>query len=109
MSLWRFGRGWSEVQLQGYLEEQHARRVNFDALGEEMTRANGWTVDGADRVIGMEPPGPPLPDGLFARARQSVVNYDFSDPTIVVGHFDPGAPLDGRDMLLEIKVWASVS
>ncbi len=105
MSQWRVGRGWSESQLQDYLAEQRTRRVNFDAPAEEMTRANGWTVDGADAPIGAEPPGSPLPDGLFARARQAILNYDFSDPTIVVGHFDPRAPLDGRDMLLEIKVW----
>ena len=105
MSLWRFGRGWPESTLQGFLDEQRTRRVNFDVPAEQMTRANGWTVDGADKVIGREPPGPPLADGLFARARQAIVNYDFSDPTIVVGHFDPRAPLEGRDMLLEIKVW----
>lgn len=104
MSQWRFGSGWSEGQLQAYLAEQRRRPVNFDASPEDMTGANGWTVDGADKVIGAEPPGPPLPDGLFERARQAVVNYDFSAPKIVVGHFDPRAPLDGRDMLLEFQV-----
>ncbi|HEU4754898.1 MAG TPA: DUF1990 family protein, partial [Armatimonadota bacterium] len=31
-------------------------------------------------------------------------NYDFSDPRIVEGHFDPTTPLAGRNMLLEMKV-----
>ena len=105
MSHWRFGRGWPESTLRGYLAEQYTRRVNFDVPPDQMTTARGWTVDGDDAAIGVEPPGPPLPDGLFDRARQAILNYDFSDPKIVVGHFDPRAPLDERDMLLEIKVW----
>ena len=104
MSQWRFGRGWSESALQRSLREQHTRPVNFDGPVDQMTRERGWTVDGADVRIGREPPGPPIQDGLYARAKQAIVNYDFSDPRIVVGHFDPRAPLDGRTMLLEIKV-----
>ena len=104
MEFWRFGRGWSEATLKRYLAQLAQRKVSFTTLAEEMTRASGWYVDGIDRPIGREPPGPPLPDGLFARARQAIINYDFSDPRIVVCHFDPDAPLVGRDMLLEIKV-----
>src|SRR5437588_13012186 len=93
MALWRFGRGWSEETLKAYLQELEGRCVNFDADPETMTPENGWTVDGTDKPIGAEWPGPPLPDGVFARARSGVINYDFSDPRIVVGHFDPRAPL----------------
>ena len=70
-----------------------------------MTPENGWTNDGAHSVLGQEAPGAPLPDGFFSRARQALINYDFSDPNIVVGHFDPDAPFVARTMLLEIKVW----
>jgi uncharacterized protein (UPF0548 family) len=80
------------------------RRVNFDSAPEVMNAADGWVVDGGEAEVGAEAPGPPMPDGLFARARQALINYDFSDPRIVVGHFDPEAPFVGRDMLLEIKV-----
>jgi len=104
MARWRWGWGWSEAALQAYLEELKGRRVNFNTDPATMTRENGWTVDGTDQVIGHEPPGPPLPDGVFHRAREGVIHYDFSDPRIVVGHFDPRAPLVGRNMLLEIKV-----
>src|SRR4051794_35237332 len=100
---WRFGQGWSEAELRTYLAELREARPNFDESPERMTPENGWTVDGDDQPLGHEPPGPPLPDGLFARARQALINYDFSDPHIVVGHFDPQAPLLHRDMLLEIK------
>src|SRR4051812_16416931 len=103
MALWRYGRGWDDATMKAYLADLAHRPVNFTTPPEEMTAAHGWTVDGAEAPIGNEPPGPPLPDGLFARARQALINYDFSDPHIVVGHFDPQAPLLHRDMLLEIK------
>ena len=103
-SRWKLGRGWSEAELRSYLAELRDAPPNFDEAPERMTAANGWTVDGDDRVIGHEEPGPPTPDGLFARARLAVTNYDFSDPRIVVGHFDPGVPLRDRDMLLEMRV-----
>ena len=90
--------------MRAYLSALRGRPVSFDVPLTSMTGANGWTVDGVDARIGIEPPGPPLPDGLFARARRALINYDFSDPRIVVGHFDPRAPFVGRDMLLEIKV-----
>lgn len=90
--------------MRGYLAELRQRGVNFDTPPEEMTEANGWTIDGDRASIGTEPPGPPVADGPFQRARQAILNYDFSDPRIVVGHFDPKAPMVGRDVLLEIKV-----
>lgn len=105
MALWRFGRGWSDAEMKGYLAALADRTVNFNTPPQQMTRENGWTVDGEAEVpIGTEPPGPPLPDGFYARARQALINYDFSDPSIVVGHFDPNTPFVGRDILLELKV-----
>jgi uncharacterized protein (UPF0548 family) len=80
------------------------RPVNFDSAPEQMTLTEGWTVDGSLDRLGIERVGPPEPDGLFERARQGVLNYDFSDPTIVQGHFDQDVPPLGRDMLLELKV-----
>jgi uncharacterized protein (UPF0548 family) len=105
VSRWRFGRGWSEAELRTYLAELRDARPNFDELPERMIPEHGWTVDGDDQPLGYEPPGLPLPDGLFARAKTAIINYDFSDPRIAVGHFDPSAPLHGRNMLLEIKTW----
>lgn len=103
MALWRFGRGWSEKTMKRYLAELQGRSVNFTEDPETMTRENGWTVDGAEQCIGTEPAGPPIPDGVFERAKQGLMNYDFSDPRIVEGHFDPKTAFVGRDMLLEIK------
>ena len=105
VSGWRFGRGWSEAELRGYLAELRDARPNFHERPERMTTEHGWNVDGDDEPLGYERPGPPLPDGLFARAKLAVANYDFSDPRMVVGHFDPQVPLPKRDLLLEIKTF----
>ena len=104
MALIRFARGWSDRELRSYLNALRDRTVNFDVPIDQMTVANGWTIDGSEDEIGTEPEGPPLPDGVFTRARQAIINYDFSDPDIVVGHFDPDTKPVGRDMLLELKV-----
>jgi uncharacterized protein (UPF0548 family) len=105
VALWRLGRGWTEAELRAYLDDLKGRTVNFDIPPAQMTPANGWIVDGAEAVpIGREAPGPPEPDGHYERAKQAIQNYDFSDPTILVGHFDPKLPFVGRDMLLEMKV-----
>jgi uncharacterized protein (UPF0548 family) len=105
MSLWRFGRSWPEETMKQYLSDLAARPVNFDVAVDQMTEEHGWTVDGAEEMLGYEAPGPPVPDGVFERARQGLINYDFSDPRIVEGHFDPACDFIGREMLLEIKAF----
>jgi uncharacterized protein (UPF0548 family) len=101
---WRYGRGWSEAELRGMIDDLADRPVNFDDPPERMTVDHGWIVDGSHDSLGFEPEGPPLADGLYAHARDGVLHYDFSDPSIVEGHFDPEIPAPGRDMLLELKV-----
>ncbi|CAN5806406.1 hypothetical protein BH23PLA1_BH23PLA1_04210 [soil metagenome] len=77
---------------------------NFDDPPERMTADLGWIIDGSHAEIGNEPEGPPRSGGLFDRVRLALIHYDFSDPRIVVGHFDPEDPFLGRNMLLELKV-----
>ena len=89
--------------MKRYLADLADRRVSFSEDPEKMVPENGWKVDGTNKCIGREPPGPPLPDGLFVRAKQALMNYDFSDPRIVEGHFDPKTEFVGRNILLEIK------
>jgi uncharacterized protein (UPF0548 family) len=104
LALWRYGRGWSEKELESYITSLQDRAVNFEAPPDEMVETTGWTVDGGEGVLGKEPPGPPIEDGLFLRAKQGLINYDFSDPRIVEGHFDPKDAFVGRNVLLELKV-----
>src|SRR5688572_10510473 len=98
MALIRWGRGWREGEMRSYLEALRERTVNFDTPIEEMVPEHGWTVDGSDDVLGTEPTGPPAPDGIFERARQGLINYDFSEPHLVEGHFDPEDSFIGRNM-----------
>ena len=46
----------------------------------------------------------PLPDGSFDVARRLVEDYRMADPAIVRASWDRGAPLLGREMLLQLRV-----
>lgn len=99
-------RGWSETALLERLGSlAHAQR-NFEEPPGELAHRHGWNQYRSDAVIAYEQPGPPVADGYFARARVAVENYQFSDPGIVLAHFDPRGPLLGRRLLLEIRVLA---
>lgn len=104
MAEWRFLRGWSETELEERLRGSRRLRRNFSAAPTEMTSDRGWHAYASHAAIGREPAGEPLPDAAFRRAQDAIAAYAFSDPRIVVAHFDPDAPLEGRRMLLEIKV-----
>src|SRR4029450_3129552 len=51
------------------------------------------------------PPGPPQPGGPWERARELMRDYEFADPAIVRAVYRPDRPLEGRDMLLEVRFW----
>jgi uncharacterized protein (UPF0548 family) len=105
MAEWRIGRGWTEAELSERLVLIRERPLNFQAEQSEMTPHKGWNAYSSEAVIAREPPGEPVPDGPFRRAEVAVANYHFSDPEIVVGHFQADSRLLGRRMLLEMKVW----
>ena len=100
MAEWRLLRGWSADMLRTRLERLAAAALNFRAAEEEMTADRGWNHYYSEAVIAREPDG----DACFARARTALGSYQFSDPAIVVAHFDPDSPLLRRRILLEIKV-----
>lgn len=54
-------------------------------------------------IVARELPGPPQPGDAFERVVEFVQRFDFSDPRIVVAHFDPAEPIAGRTKLLELK------
>jgi hypothetical protein len=103
MAEWRIGRGWTEAELEQRLVGLPQRQRNFADPVEAMTLERGWNQYFSEAVVGREPPGPPVPDGPFTRGRVAVSAYAFSDPRIVIGHFDPDVPLLGRYMLLEMR------
>jgi uncharacterized protein (UPF0548 family) len=94
---WRLGHGWTAVELERRLAGLRQQPVTA-------APALGGARYHSEAVVFQESPGPPQADGGFARGRELVRRYEFSDPRIVTGHFDRGAELLGRPMLLEIKV-----
>lgn len=98
MAEWRI-RGWSPEGLRKRLDRLGTDR-NFNAADEEMTGERGWHHYHSEAVIAREPHA----DECFTRAKAALANYQFSDPSIVVAHFDPALPLLGRRILLEVKV-----
>lgn len=99
----RIGRSWSEKELHVRLRALEERALNFSDPPEHLTLENGWNHYFSEAVVAFEDPGPPVPDGPFERGCTAVEGYTFSDPRIVIGHFDPDAPLLGRRMLLEMR------
>lgn len=98
---WRFGRGWSTGELEAQMQSWAARPLTSASSEHDPQQ---WYRYHSRAVIALEPPGLPVPGGPFQRARVLVARYEFSDPRIVTGHFDPRVPLLGRSLLLELKV-----
>jgi uncharacterized protein (UPF0548 family) len=103
MTEYRIGRGWDEAELKERLGHVLTLERNFDTPIDEMSLETGWNHYYSQAVVGSEAPGPPVGDGPFERGQKAVANYWFSDPQIVIGHFDPHMPLHGRPMLLEMR------
>lgn len=103
MAEWRFGRGWTERELERKLAVLEGVGLNFPFEGPESQQGTNWRRYYSESIVAREKPGPPGDD--FRLAWKAISEYQFSDPAIVTGHFKPSAPLKGRTMLLEIKVW----
>lgn len=102
MAEYRIGRKWSSQELIERLDDLDDLPVNFRASQHEMRPELGWNHYFSEALIAREKPGPPEPEGSFRRAEVAVANYQFSDPSIVVAHFDAQSRLLGRRMLLEM-------
>lgn len=99
MAEWRLFAGWTSEELRARLERLSDVQLNFVGAEEELTGEQGWHHYQSDGLIVAAASAE-----AFERARVALANYQFSDPRIVVAHFDPAVPLAGRRMLLEIKV-----
>lgn len=104
MAEWRIARGWSDDELEAYLAKLQKAGHNFPFEGPDSQEVTGlWRRYYTEAVIGHEAPGKPVPKGAFEIGWQAISEYQFSDPGIVVGHFNPKDPIEGRTMALEIK------
>src|SRR5688500_1686161 len=100
MADWRFFRGWTGDELRAHVAEAARSSRNHDGIEAGMTGDRGWHHYHSEAVIAREPAG----SVLFQRARVATPTYQFSDPAIVLAHFDPCGPLLDRRILLEIQV-----
>jgi uncharacterized protein (UPF0548 family) len=82
----------------------HAKPLNYDPDAPHPESA-GWRVDDYCEPLPSEPPGPPVDGGSFRIAQRLLRDYKVADPSIVRAHYDHDAPLEGRDMLLELRFW----
>jgi uncharacterized protein (UPF0548 family) len=86
------------------LDELSGRPVNYDAETLDLDHPPaGWNVDRRLEPLPGEPPGEPVPEGSFEIAARLIRGYEFADPSIVRAHYDREQPLEGRDMLLELR------
>lgn len=85
------------------LRDLRGRPINYDPATAPLDGVprGHWHVDSDETLIGHEPAGPPLDDGVFARACTLVREYEFTDPRIIQAVYRGDAALLGRDMLLE--------
>ena len=78
--------------------------VNYDAEALDVRHPPpGWNVDRRCQPLPPEPPGDPAPEGSWEIARRLIRGYEFADPSMVRAHYDPERPLQGREMLLELR------
>jgi uncharacterized protein (UPF0548 family) len=69
----------------------------------------GWHADAMRQELPGERPGEPVPGGPWEVARRLVAEYRVADPAIVRASWDPAAPLLGREMLLQLRLWRVLS
>jgi uncharacterized protein (UPF0548 family) len=86
------------------LEGLRDRPLNFDLTElDSHSRGPGWHLDERSQPLPPEPPGPPEPGGSYEVARRLMLDYEFADPSLVRAIYFADAPLDGRDMLLQLR------
>src|SRR3954451_24681296 len=88
--------------VQERLAALRGRRVNYDPEAPH-PESEGWRIDDYCAVLPGEPPGPPVERGPFEVAQKLLRDYKVADPKLVRAHYDLDAPLEGRDMLLEVR------
>lgn len=103
MNDWRFVRRWSDEQIKERLLDLRGLERNFSDPVDQLTLDRGWHRYSSEAIVAQSTPAPPEEDGLFERGRRAVVNYEFSDPRILIAHFDPEVPLSDRYLLMEMR------
>lgn len=87
------------------LDGLRSRGLNFSPPPCRPTPEEGWRIDDYVQALPSEEPGEPAAKGSWEVARRILRDYDFIDPSLVRALYRSGDPLEGRDMLLELRVW----
>lgn len=85
------------------LERLHGLSLNFDPERLSEVKRDPWHVDDYCESLPAEEPGEPAGQGSFEIAKRLLYGYEFADPRRVRAFYDANAPLEGRDMLLEMR------
>lgn len=85
------------------LDRIRALGPNFAPEQLPAAHDGAWHVDDYCRALPPEPPGEPHPGGSFALAKELLRDYEFADPRRIRAYYRADAPLQDRDMLLEIR------
>jgi uncharacterized protein (UPF0548 family) len=94
------------VRADPALEALRDLPLNFEPRPVEAYAPElGWHADAYSRQLPGEAPGEPAPGGPWQTARRLIADYRVADPEIVRAAWAPGAPLLGRDMLLELRLY----
>jgi uncharacterized protein (UPF0548 family) len=100
----------NDTAIERRLAELAHTPVNYDPAQLDLDNPPaGWHVDDRCQPLPSEPPGEPVPDGSWEIARRLIRGYEFADRSLVRAHYDPDRPLEGREMLLELRALNLVS
>jgi uncharacterized protein (UPF0548 family) len=91
-------------RLRRRLAELAGTPVNYDPAALDVDHPPpDWTVDRRCHPLPPESPGDAEPEGSWEIATRLIRGYEFADPSLVRAYYDPDRPLEGRDMLLELR------
>lgn len=90
--------------MRNRLAALEKRRLNFDPEAIDLRNPPAdWHLDDRFQPLAKEHPGPPEPDGSWEVAGRLIRGYEFADPSIVRAFYDDAAPMEGRNMVLELR------
>src|SRR5215207_3277435 len=100
----------TSMRAERALAALHGAALNFEPQPlEAYTPERGWHADALSQQLPRESPGDPVPGGPWEIARRLIENYRIADPAIVRASWDPRTALEGRELLLELRLYRIVS
>ena len=98
------GLGPRNRRAQRRLAELMDRPLNYEPDPDRPpSERDGWHVDDMREPLPHEPSGEPVEDGSWELARELMCAYQVADPDVVRATYRHDAPLEGRNMLLQIR------